>query len=254
MPLASLLPLFAYFLIGFLLYLGGFIIPIVPWIFVSGYVAKVIKQTIDAGEYYLPEWDDWRDIGLKGLQVTGITFLVLLPILGLFFCGYAAMLMPAFADISASQSYGDELAPFFGLTPLAGMLSGMCLFGLSIIFALSLGLLVPPAIGHMLAEGKFGSAFRVREWWPVFTANIGGYLIAYILLMGTTFLLVYAIQLMYMTIVLCCAIPFVMSLISFYVGVFSGALFGQSYRVGKGNTVVGLIPDEAATAGAEHAY
>jgi hypothetical protein len=105
----------------------------------------------------------------------------------------------------------------------------------------------------MIAEDKFGAAFRVREWWPIFRANIGGYIITYVLLLGITLLLTYGMQLLYFSIVLCCTIPIFISLVSVYLGAVTGALFGQAYRVGKRNVVMGLIPDEAATDGAEHA-
>ena len=108
---------------------------------------------------------------------------------------------------------------------------------------------IPPALSHVVARNQFSAAFRVKEWWPIFKANLGGYLISYILLMGTTFLLTFAFQMLYMTLVLCCTIPFVMSLISVYIGIFMGAIFGQAYRVGLQNQALDVLPQEIDPAG-----
>ena len=134
---------------------------------------------------------------------------------------------------------------FLGFLAMFGTFGGMCLMSLSTIFSLLIGLLIPPAIGHVIAQDQFSAAFRVREWWHIFKANLGGYLISYILMMGTFFLLTFAFQIIYMTIILCCLIPFVMSLISFYISIFMGAIFGQAYRVGKENLAFDSLPEES---------
>jgi hypothetical protein len=235
------------FLIGFLLYLAGFIIPIIPWIFVSGYIAKIIKMGIAGKDYELPEWDDWGDLFNKGLQLMGVGFIAALPFIVLFGCGYLFMMSPAFLSGFGTSSYGDDYSPIWVFMPLLGTFGGMCAMGLGMIFSLLIGVLMPPAISHVIAEDQFSAAFRVSEWWPIFKANLGGYLIAYILIMGTAFSITFVFQLLYMTFVLCCLIPFVMSLISIYIGIVTGAIFGQTYRIGKENIEFVFLPDEITT-------
>jgi hypothetical protein len=234
------------FLIGFLLYSGGFIVPIIPWIFVAGYIGRIIKMGIDGDDYTLPEWDDWGDLLTKGLKLMGVSLIAVIPFILLFGCGYLAMMSPALlgAMESSNSGYQNEIPTAFIFIPLLGSFGGMCLFGLGLIFSLLVGILVPPAMSHVIAEDEFSAVFRVSEWWSIFKANIGGYLIAYILLMGTTMLMTFAFQMLYMTFVLCCLIPFIASLISVYIGIVMGAVFGQTYRIGKENNALVLLPEE----------
>jgi hypothetical protein len=234
------------FLIGFLLYLAGFIIPFIPWIFVTGYFARMIKIGTKAGEYYLPEWDDWGDLAVQGLRLMVLGFIATLPIFLLFALGYAAMLAPAFFGAFGAETYGDDFSPLLVLSPFIGMAGSFCFIGLSMLLGLLVGVLIPPAMAHMVAEDQFSAAFRVSEWWRIFKANIGGFVVSYILLMGTTFLFTFVFQLMYFTFVLCCVIPFVLSFFSFYMGTFMAAIFGQSYRVGVQNSVQALVGAEPA--------
>jgi hypothetical protein len=233
------------FLIGFLLYLGGFIVPVIPWIFVAGYIARIIKIGIEGEDYYLPEWDDWGDLLNKGLQLMGVGLIAALPFILLFGCGYLLMMAPAILGGLESSSYGNDLAPIWVSFSLLGSFGGMCAMGLGMIFSLLLGVLIPPAMSHVVAEDQFSAAFRVGEWWQIFKANLGGYIIAYILIMGITFTLTFAFQMLYMTFVLCCLIPFVISLFSIYIGVVTGAIFGQTYRIGKENRSFDVFPEES---------
>ncbi len=234
------------FLIGFLLYFAGFIIPVIPWIFVSGYIAKIIKMGIE-GEYSLPEWEDWGDLLVQGLKLLGVMLIASLPFFILFGCGYISLMTPALLGGFGAEAYGDEFLPALVLMPFATF-GGMCLMSLGILFSFLIWILVPPAISHMIAKDQFSAAFRVSEWWGIFKANIGGYLIAYVLMMGTSFLFGFALQLLYLTFILCCLFPFVVSLISMYISVVMGAIFGQAYRVGVENRALVLLPDETLTA------
>jgi hypothetical protein len=231
------------FLIGFLLYLAGFIVPIIPWVFFSGYMAKIIQIGIEGDDYVLPEWDDWGDLFTLGLKLMGVGFLAALPFIILFGCGYLSMMSPAFLSGFAPSSYEDEISAIWIFGPMLSMFGGMCAMGLGIFLSLLVGILVPPAMSHVIAEDEFTAAFRVSEWLRIFKANLGGYIIAYIIIMGTSFMLSFAFQLLYMTFVLCCTIPLVMSLISVYLGIVMGAIFGQTYRVGKENLDFVLLPE-----------
>ena len=50
------------FLVGTLLTLANYIIPILPGIFVSGYVLRIMRQTVAGEEPALPAWDDWGEM------------------------------------------------------------------------------------------------------------------------------------------------------------------------------------------------
>ena len=67
------------FLIGTALVLAGFFIPIIPTLFVWGYLVRLMRDIIDTGEARMPEWDRWEDLGLKGIYYLLISFIYVLP-------------------------------------------------------------------------------------------------------------------------------------------------------------------------------
>lgn len=216
-------------LIAFLLAIAGFIIPFIPWIFLAGYVGQILGRAITAEEDpELPEWDDWGGFFIVGLRLFALWIIVALPILAIFGLGYAFMFFPAFF---ASLSSNNDAPAFFLLT-LVGTFGGMTSIGLSIFLGLLLALILPPVAGHVIHHQALGAALHVREWWSIFRANFSGYLLSFILVMGTALVATYTFQLLYMTIVLCCFVPFLAALYMVYIGVVSGALYGQAYRVG----------------------
>lgn len=220
-------------LIAFLLALAGFIIPIIPWIFLAGYMGKIVEGAITAeGDPPLPEWDDWGELFIIGFRLTALWFILILPVLFIFGLGYAFIFLPA---IFAPLASGND-APVLLLLTLIGTFGGMASIGVSIFLGLLIALILPPVAGHVIHHQAFGAAFRVREWWAIFRANFGGYLLSYVLVMGAGMLGAYAFQLLYMTIVLCCLLPFLGALYMVYMGLVSGGLYGQAYRVGLEKT------------------
>jgi hypothetical protein len=216
------------FLIAFLFYIGSFVIPIIPLIFVLGYVARIIENVIKENDFSLPEWDDWGDLTIKGLKVIGVSLVAAIPLVIFYGCGLFSTFLPMVA------LSGDNEGLFASMFMMS-MFGSMCLFGLGTIVWLVLSLFLPPAISHMIAEDSFGAAFHISAWWRNFKANLGGYLIAYVILIGVLGLMYLGFVLMYMTIVLCWLIPFLLSAFAVYAGFVSAALFGQAYRVGKEN-------------------
>jgi hypothetical protein len=92
--------------------------------------------------------------------------------------------------------------------------------------------IVPVAAGHVIATNQFGAAFRVREWWSIFRANLSGYLITYVLILGFWMALSFAIQILYFTVIFCCLLPFVMAFVMMYVMIIASVLFAQAYEAG----------------------
>jgi hypothetical protein len=220
-------------LIGLALYVAGFIVPLIPWIFVMGYTARIIEQVIKDDEYRLPDWDDWGNYFMNGLRLTALSFVVVLPFLLLMGLTYIFMFSPLFVSVFTAPTYGRDVAQPMFFTWMLGWAGAMLTMGVGVFLTVLLGLFFPAAMSHLIAEDQFAAAFRVKEWWPIFKANIWGYVIAYILLLGTLYMTMFAVQLFYMTIVFCCLIPFVFGGVGIYTGVFMGAVFGQTYRVGR---------------------
>lgn len=219
--------------IGFLLSIGGFVIPVIPWVFLTGYFVSIFRAGVESEDpLTLPEWDDWGLLFKQGLRVIVVKFIAYLPIVLLFFTGYFAMFIPALM-VPMSAASGANPSPLTILAPFVGTFGGMAVFGISIFLFLILSVIMPAAVGHTIVNEQVGAAFRVREWWPIFRANLGGYLITTILVLGTTMFISYSVQLLYMTIVLCCLVPVLIGFMYFYVGMISNVMYGQAYRIGR---------------------
>lgn len=232
------------FLIGSVLHFAGYIIPVVPMIFVYGYCAQIMRRIIvEKGDPVLPEWDDWGKFFQDGLKLFGVSLIYSLPGL-VFFCGgYGLFVALMIGADAASETLPRDSSPLVALLPIVGIASGFGGFGLGMLLMLAGFVIMPVAAGHIIATNQFGAAFRFREWWPIFRANLSGYLITYVLLLGFWMALSFVLQFLYLTIVFCCLMPFVMSFIMMYIMVIATILFGQAYRVGATN--LALAPQNA---------
>jgi hypothetical protein len=220
------------FLIGSLLILAGYVIPIIPIIFIYGYVFQIMHRIIvEKGEPYLPEWDDWGKLFTDGGKLIEAAFIYSLPLLGLMCGGYLLFFVINIGTIAVSAD-PEAASPAVDALSLAGLGIWLTTFTIAMILALLLGLVLPVAIGHLVATNDFAAAFRVREWWPIFKANWAGYLISYALLLGFGMVLSFAIQILTFTVILCCLVPFILMFIAMYLTVIGSVLFGQAYRAG----------------------
>jgi len=218
--------------IGSLLIVAGFIIPILPILFVFGYVMRVMRRIIvEAGEPYLPEWEDWGQLFIDGLKLLGAGLIYAIPALILPFLGYMIAFLPAFL-VPWLEGIVDSSSAGFAIFPLLGMLFGFVLMGLGILFAILMGIVVPAGLGHLVAKDRFSAAFQVNEWWPIFRANFTGFLLAFVIIMGITMIGSFIFQILYFTIILCCLIPLVLSAYSMYLSLISLTLFSQAYSYG----------------------
>lgn len=229
------------FLVGSVLILAGFFVPILPGIFVAGYILQVMRQVIAGQEPSLPPWDDWGKLAVDGLQATIIGFVYFLPAMivmfggmGLYFFGtFFPPLLVAGAN-DPTQMVGGMLAVTFG---------SMAIMFLSVVLGMLLMLLgavaTPVATAHFVASDQLGAAFRLREWWRILRANKLGYFIAWVIVFGLYTVLNFGTMLLYYTVVLCCLMPIVAAPVLFYVGLVATAIFGQTYREG-----VALMPEK----------
>jgi hypothetical protein len=181
---------------------------------------------------------------VNGLRLMALGFIAVLPFILLIGLGYFLMFAPMLFEAFSSPSFGEDTLSPWMFTPMLGMFGVMFTMGLSVLLMMLIGVFFPAAMSHMIAEDRFSAAFRVKDWWPIFKANIWGYIIAHVLLLGTVYLTMFAVQLAYMTVVLCCLIPFISSFVGIYLGFFLGAVFGQTYRVGRQKSGLDTQTDE----------
>jgi len=219
------------------------ILAFIPGIFLYGYFARIMRLVIVEGvDPHMPEWDEWSDLAQDGLKLAVVVFIYILPVMVLFALAYGFMFAaPLFGGLLEDSG----AAGISGIIAIFGTFGFMALFALSMLGFLFLGVVMPVVIGHVVAKDDIGAAFRFGEWWAVFRANLGGFLLAYVLIMGVWMVLSFMMNFLYLTIIFCCLIPFVLSPISVYLLVVSAGLFGETYRVGAHEAAFG----SAATAG-----
>ena len=207
----------------------GFIIPIIPLLFVGGYFMRVLRSRIREQELALPAWDDWGGLALDGLRQIVVTAVFLLPGFLVLFVGQILYFLSFFAaTFSASANDPSNPAPFLAMFGSIGIMFLSLALGMLLIF---LGIIpLPMALAHCASKESLGAAFHFREWWRLLRLNAWDYFIAWVVIAGLAMVLFTALTLAYYTIVLICLVPFLMALIGFYVLLVYGSLFGQVYR------------------------
>jgi hypothetical protein len=232
--------------IGALLGLAGFVVPVIPNLLVLGYQKRLERHAIQTGELLLPEWDDWSALLLDGVKVFGATLVYLLPGILALILGFGGMLAgPIAAALMEEGGLPDGLA---SLPAALGPLGGLALFGVGFLLILVASLFLQVALAHLIATDEFAAAFRFREWLPILRANLQGFVLAHVLLFLVSFVVSFAWQILAATVVLCCLLPLVGGAYAMYLGVVGGAAFGLAYREGQARLAAGPPPLPVAPA------
>lgn len=211
---------------------------IVPGIFLAGYLYELQRGIIvDQKAPSLPEWNDFGKYFVDGLKMYGVWLVCAIPSL-ILFVPYIlfTIVMLAFADAPS-----EVVEPLI----LLGMPISMLLMLLGMLVSFVMSFLSLAAVGHMIAQDEFGAAFRIRAWWPILRQNIAGYILAFVFVIGISWILSFVAQFLMMTIVLCVIAPFLSSAIYVYVGIIGSAMFAYAYRDGQSR--VNHDPDTAVT-------
>ena len=213
--------------------LAGFIIPIVPWLFILGYAGAIMKQIIvDKQEPSMPDWKNWNEYISLGVKLFGVNIIYAIPAFIPMLFGYGAMMLPAFMDaFSRNPHTYSNPDQFLGITMLFSF-GGFALFGIGMLFSIIIWIFLPPALAHVVAKDSFAAGFHFREWWKVFRANIGGFILSIVIAGGLYMVLMFVTQIIYMTIIFCILLPFLFAFISAYLSIIVFTLFAQAYSDG----------------------
>jgi hypothetical protein len=220
------------FVVGAALTLAGSVVPIVPLIFVAGYVLRVMRQALAGQEPTLPEWNDWGNLTRDGLKVMLINLAYFAPALIVFVVGMGLYFAGSFYLPLAASTGGDEAdaAAAFLLMMFGSIAVVFLSMALGTLFSILGAIALPMATAHFVAEGRLRAAFRVRHWWRILKADKLGYFIAWVIVAGLIGVLYVGVMLGYYTLVLCFLVPFLVAPIGFYVALVAAALFGRTYR------------------------
>ena len=221
-------------LIGSALCFGSsFVIPVIP---LFGYYSQLMKRIIARDEDpEMPEWKDWGTLFMDGIKLFGAVLIYMLPALILSVGGFLLFMVLDFSLAFSSatiQQYSTSLFPMTMLANMLGMFGGMAVMMLGFVVAFGTIVIIPPALGNMIAKDDFRAAFRFKEWWPVLKANLSGFILAVAITLGLFYLMYMLAMIFYATIVLCFLLPFLFAFITFISGTVGFSVFAITYRDG----------------------
>jgi hypothetical protein len=215
-----------HFLIGCLVSLAAFIIPLLPFFALYGYTIRIAKQILNNESPHMVAWDDWGGMLRDGARMFGIRIIYSIPILILILPLFMSIIiMPIFmSNVSSSQQ--DALLPLFILV----IFGTICVL---IPLSLPLAVIIPAAEMYVVDKDEFAAGFRIREWWPIFRANLTGFIAAFIIYYLSAMILGFAIQIIGATLILACLMPFLLTAITMYILLIMYTTIAQAYKSGK---------------------
>lgn len=159
-------------LIGGLFYIATMFL--IGAFFILGYCARLARNVVAGVQHPLPEWDDLGEYFGEGLRLFGVVCVFIIPLvmLGLIFAIPVAM-----ADGIDNEA----------LSNVAGALAG-CLWCMLVPIGLAVSFLMPAALMRVILQQRFNAAFEFGEIWQFVKANIGNYLLAFVVALVARFL------------------------------------------------------------------
>lgn len=226
-------------LIGCLVGVAAFIIPVLPYLVLFGYCVRIAKQVLNNESPHMIAWDDWGELAKDGLKMFGIRMIFSLPILIVAIPFVLAMVIMPILMANSNSSDMEALFPIFMLFTFGGF---------CIIFPLSLpiALITPAAEMYAVEKGDFSAGFRFREWWPIFRANLSGFIAAFAIYYIATFAFTFALQILWATLILACLMFILLPLMTVYITLIMYVTIAQAYRDGKEKLAQQEIAPQAA--------
>jgi hypothetical protein len=219
------------FLIGFLVGITNAAVPILPYFFLYGYYMRIMRRIIvEKGEPYLPEWDQFDKMLLDGLKLFGVSMVYFMPVTILMVVGMIGFFgILAMFPMLIDQKLPPNGAKFF----LIAIFLGIGAFLLTMFLSIIIGFFTQAALCHVVETGQFSAGFRIKEWWPVFQANLGGFLLAFGINLCISWVAMFFISLLYLTIILFPVVPYLMMGFMFYQMMIGIVLQSYAYAEGK---------------------
>ena len=220
------------FLIACAVMLASFFIPILPSILLLGYATQIMRQVIlEKRAPSMPKWQgsDWGEMFMDGLKLYGAQLVFMLPFLLFFGCGIIFILSGSIGFTALAEESTRSFTPI----AMVLLFFGVGITMVASLLAIPLGVVTSAAAGHVAAKRSFQAAFEFKEWWSIFRAAIGPFLLAYAIMMVTSFIFTFVIQIAMITLVLMCIVPFLMMPYMAYLLIISNVLYAQAYAKGQ---------------------
>jgi hypothetical protein len=228
-----------YFLIGSLISISAFIVPILPYFLLTGYAVLIAQQVFRGESPRMVAWDDWGDMVKNGARVFGVRIVYSLPIIILILpMIITSILLPVFISNSSTPESDPFFFVFMGVFALT-----MCLV---IPVSIASALFIPAAEMHVIDKDEFSAGFRIREWWAVFRANMGGFIAAFAIYYLISMALAIVIQILMATLFLACLVPILLPAVTMYIVLIMYVSIAQAYREGKAKLAQNTVAEVQA--------
>ncbi len=185
------------------------IFTVIGGIAVLGWTVEIVRRVIRQDQELLPEWGEIGKFFVDGLIVIVVVFLWMLPLIVISAC---LGVFGAIVSSAASNNGGN-----------GGGWIGVCIGFLSLPYALVVSFLIPPMLGIYATQGRFADAVNPAKAWQLARANLGGFLVAWIV--GAVVAFVASV----VGTILCVIGTYPLTA---YAAAVSGHLYGQAYREG----------------------
>ncbi len=216
--------------IGTGLSIAGFIVPIIPMLFVYGYSLRIMQRIIsEDGKPALPEWKDWGKLFTDGVKLWGAGLLYSLPILILLIAGMAVILFVFLLPVTSVRSGGTPPPQNWALFAGGFVLLGAMILVL-VVLSWAIALLQGAGLSHLAAKDSFAAAFRFGEWWPIFKKGFVAFLLAVVVSMVLVWILTLLMQIVTITVVLAILLPLLMGIYAFVILLYQNAFYALAYR------------------------
>ncbi len=209
-----------YFLMGCLVALAAFFIPILPYLVLFGYAVRIARQVMNNEAPRMVAWDDWSGMVKDGVKVFGIRLILVSPILILLIPLIISSIAFPIVMNSVNSSEVESVATVFSLLIFASI---CCIVPLSI----------PGAEMHVIEKDDFMAGLRFKEWWPIFRANLSGFIAALAITYVVSMAVSLVIQILGATLILACLVPFLLLAMTLHLTILMFVLGAQAYKVGK---------------------
>ncbi|HEX3071230.1 MAG TPA: DUF4013 domain-containing protein [Thermoanaerobaculia bacterium] len=175
--------------------------------FIYGYLARLVRNVIAGDAHPLPEWDDLGEYFSEGLRMFGVALVYMLPFIFLMFIFIVPSIVAEAADSDAMRNIGGGMAA--------------CVWCILFPLGLAMALWLPGALLFTAVERRFGAGFEFAQIAAFIKANIGNYLLAFVVWLVVRMVVPFGF------ILLCVGVFFT----SFWSLVVAAYSFGQVWRL-----------------------
>jgi len=215
-----------FFLIGCVVALAGFVVPVLPYLVLFGYAMRIAKQIFNGEAPHMVAWEDGEDLFKEGAKIFGVRLIYSLPI---FLFSLPLLLAGITLPIVLERVNGAQADTVMFVFLLIMLVSLLLLIPISvIIFAI-----IPAAEMHTASKNEFAAGFRFQEWWLIFRANLNGFLAAFAIYILASIALGFVLQLILTTLILSCLLPVLLPAVTTYLTLIMYTAAAQAYQAGK---------------------